>query len=386
MRAVAERRYVHNIPAARVLRTTMTPSEAMLWERLRDRRFLGLKFRRQHAVGRFVLDFYCDEMRLAVEVDGSVHDGPGQREADEGRQGALEELGIWFVRVSAWLVENDIEGALGEIAAAAKALTPGPSPDFAGEGSRTQPVREPGRPAPSEQRSSPSPAKSGEGVGGVRALFVIQMHGEPGSGKSTLARAIGRELPAVVLDKDIISSGMIRSGQAFGSTGPGSYLVLYGLARSVVEQGYSVVIDSPCFWPAIEENGRGIANAAHARYAMIECVCPADVVDQRLATRERLESNPAARMTGPMSPGMRAPTCHRLILDSTRGVTELAVEAVAYIRSLATHALTPGPSPDPAGEGSQAEPMREPQPSGRTEQSALPLSREVGRGGRGVRA
>ena len=190
-------------------------------------------------------------------------------------------------------------------------------------------------------------------------LFVVQMHGEPGSGKSTLARAIGRELPAVVLDKDIISSAMLRSGQATGSTGPSSYLALYGLARSVVEQGYSVVIDSPCLWPSIEEHGRGIANATHARYAMIECVCPADVVERRLATRERLKSNPAARMTGPMSPGMRAPTCRRLILDSTRGVTDLAADAVAYIRSLATVAATakaPTPSPSllprkAAGEG-----------------------------------
>ena len=163
-------------------------------------------------------------------------------------------------------------------------------------------------------------------------LFVIQMHGEPGSGKSTLARAIGRELPAVVLDKDIISSAMLRSGQASGSTGPGAYLALYGLARSVVEQGYSVVIDSPCFWPSIEENGRGIANATHARYVMIECQCPADLIDERLATRDRLESNPAARMTGPMRPGMRAPTCHRLVLDSTRVVAALAAEAVTYIR------------------------------------------------------
>ena len=163
------RRYVHNIPAARVLRTTMTPSEAMLWEKLRDRRFLGLKFRRQHAVGRFVLDFYCDEVRLAVEVDGGIHDTPAQRAADVERQSAIEERGIRFVRVAAWLVETDVEAALETIAAAAKALTPSPSPDPAGEGSRTELGREtPGSLEP-RHGNSPSPAKSGEGAGGVRA-------------------------------------------------------------------------------------------------------------------------------------------------------------------------------------------------------------------------
>ena len=66
---VRERRrnYAHNIPAARSLRQTLTATEAMLWEHLRDRRLDGLKFRRQHAVERFVLDFYCHELRLAVD-------------------------------------------------------------------------------------------------------------------------------------------------------------------------------------------------------------------------------------------------------------------------------------------------------------------------------
>ena len=166
------------------------------------------------------------------------------------------------------------------------------------------------------------------------ARYLVQMHGEPGSGKSTLARAIGSGLPAVVIDKDIISTAFIGGGQAKGSVGPGSYLALYGLARSVIEQGFSVVIDSPCYWAEIESNGRGIANATHSRYLMVEtrCADPGEI-DRRLATRERLESNPIARQGGPV-PGSSEPTCERLVVDSARPLAEIACEAIAYIRGV----------------------------------------------------
>ena len=77
----------------------------MLWEALRDRPLAGREFRRQHPVGRFVLDFYCYEERLAVEVDGGVH--AAQEEADWERQSVAEAMGIRVVRVPAGLVEND---------------------------------------------------------------------------------------------------------------------------------------------------------------------------------------------------------------------------------------------------------------------------------------
>jgi len=81
------------------------------------------KFRRQHPVGRFILDFYCDEERLAVEVDGPVHET--QRQADGERQQILESMGIRFLRLPAALVEGDLPAAL---AAIQRALTPDPSP------------------------------------------------------------------------------------------------------------------------------------------------------------------------------------------------------------------------------------------------------------------
>ena len=60
----------NNTPAARALRRTMTATEAVLWQRLRDRQLVRWKFRRQHPIGRFVLDFYCAETGLAIEIDG----------------------------------------------------------------------------------------------------------------------------------------------------------------------------------------------------------------------------------------------------------------------------------------------------------------------------
>lgn len=100
---------------ARALRRGATRSERLLWERLRGRRFLGLKFRRQHPIGSFVLDFYCVELRLAIEVDGSVHAVPSQARRDRGRQGIIEELGVTFVRVTARDVEEDLDRVLREL-------------------------------------------------------------------------------------------------------------------------------------------------------------------------------------------------------------------------------------------------------------------------------
>ena len=108
--------------AARQMRKEPTRSESLLWSALRNRRLASRKFRRQHPVGRFILDFYCDEERLAVEVDGPVHET--QRQADSERQQILESMGIRFLRLPAALVEGDLPAAL---AAIERAFSTGPS-------------------------------------------------------------------------------------------------------------------------------------------------------------------------------------------------------------------------------------------------------------------
>jgi very-short-patch-repair endonuclease len=85
---------------AREMRADPTPSERRAWNLLRNRRCLGLKFRRQHVVAGYIVDFYCAELRLAVEIDGAVHDDEHQRWKDEFRTATLEGLGIRVVRVA----------------------------------------------------------------------------------------------------------------------------------------------------------------------------------------------------------------------------------------------------------------------------------------------
>lgn len=84
----------------RQLRKNQTFCEKIVWLYLRDRKTLGYKFRRQYSIDQFVIDFYCPELKLAVEIDGSVHDNPDQKEYDANRQEYLERFGITFCRIT----------------------------------------------------------------------------------------------------------------------------------------------------------------------------------------------------------------------------------------------------------------------------------------------
>ena len=112
---------------SRQFRKEPTTSEAILWQALRGRKLDGRKFRRQQTIGNFIVDFFCSQERLVVEVDGGVHQL--QQEADRQRQELLESLGLRFVRVKSDLVEQDLPAVLSQIRAAF--LPPSP---FLGEG------------------------------------------------------------------------------------------------------------------------------------------------------------------------------------------------------------------------------------------------------------
>jgi very-short-patch-repair endonuclease len=86
---------------ARSLRANLTPPEAMLWIRLRRREAHWPVFRRQHAIGDYILDFYCPAARLAVEVDGPVHGETEQMTHDRRRDAWLRQQGIEVYRVLA---------------------------------------------------------------------------------------------------------------------------------------------------------------------------------------------------------------------------------------------------------------------------------------------
>lgn len=85
---------------SRALRRDATSAERRLWSLLRNRRLAGRKFRRQHPIDRFIVDFFCPEERLAIELDGAVHHDPARAEADTRRQRILESHGVRVVRFS----------------------------------------------------------------------------------------------------------------------------------------------------------------------------------------------------------------------------------------------------------------------------------------------
>jgi very-short-patch-repair endonuclease len=103
------------LEVSRRFRKEPQPTEALLWQSLRNRQ-LGLKFRRQQPIGSFVVDFYCDEAALIVEVDGPIHQY--QQEADRERQQILENLDLRVLRVTADDVSTNLDRVLTRIRAA----------------------------------------------------------------------------------------------------------------------------------------------------------------------------------------------------------------------------------------------------------------------------
>jgi len=103
--------------AARRLRRNMTPAEWKLWEALKGKQLDGLKFRPQHPVGPFILDFWCPARKLVVELDGGSHEG---REAeDEARTQRLQDYGYRVIRFRNEEVLTDLPSVLERIRGAA---------------------------------------------------------------------------------------------------------------------------------------------------------------------------------------------------------------------------------------------------------------------------
>ena len=120
------------------MRKEMSLPEVLLWEHLRGGKLDGFKFRRQHPVGPFVLDFYCPDWKLAIEVDGAAHDFPERAEQDERRTMWLNNQGINVMRFAARsvLAREEIEGVLVAIRSALPPSTAsgGPPPPPRGGG------------------------------------------------------------------------------------------------------------------------------------------------------------------------------------------------------------------------------------------------------------
>jgi len=118
------------VKAARNLRKSQTSAEELLWNLLRNRQFMGLKFRRQHQIGDYIADFYCHEHLLVIELDGGIH--LKKIEKDAKRDAYMKSLGLTVLRFQNEQLFNDIETVLEKIA---KYINPLPMGEGLGEGS-----------------------------------------------------------------------------------------------------------------------------------------------------------------------------------------------------------------------------------------------------------
>lgn len=96
----------------RELRHNATDAERLLWQRLKGKQIAGVKFRRQHSVDEFILDFYAPSVKLAIEIDGPTHLSDAAKEYDAVRSKHIELFGIRILRVTNVDVYTNIEGVL----------------------------------------------------------------------------------------------------------------------------------------------------------------------------------------------------------------------------------------------------------------------------------
>ena len=119
-----------NAELARALRQNATWAEKLVWSWLRDRRFSDYKFRRGHPVGKYFLDFYCEEARLSIELDGGGHGHPDQRAHDLEKTRFLVSIGIKELRFWNSRLRGEKQAIRDTIFRELQARAPHPLPDY----------------------------------------------------------------------------------------------------------------------------------------------------------------------------------------------------------------------------------------------------------------
>jgi len=113
------KKQIHNLTSLKgqrkILRNNATSAETVFWAHLKNKQLLGKKFRRQHSIGQYVVDFYCPEEKLIIELDGQPHFSPGGDLYDEARDEKLRALGFTVLRFENNIIFENIEAALQEI-------------------------------------------------------------------------------------------------------------------------------------------------------------------------------------------------------------------------------------------------------------------------------
>ena len=114
----------------RRLRSNMTGPEAQLWSRLRARQLQGLKFRRQHGIGPYIVDFYCPEQSLVIEVDGDSHADANQILKDRQREQYLQSLGLRVIRYINDDILKNLDGVLEDLTGRLSSGSTSPRPSL----------------------------------------------------------------------------------------------------------------------------------------------------------------------------------------------------------------------------------------------------------------
>lgn len=179
----------------------------------------------------------------------------------------------------------------------------------------------------------------------------IQMSGAPGAGKSTISRALSALYGAEILDVDEIKTGLLEAGVPFADAGAEAYRHLWQAVEKRLRETHMLIVDSPCFYPAILETGRALAERAGALYGYVECRND-DLAEidrrlrarpQRLSQRRSMSDPPAGappdRVTGEelfrhWIANMVRPDTGFLVLDTSRPVEVCVGEARTYIDEL----------------------------------------------------
>ena len=100
---------------AKKLRNTMTFSEVKVWNEIKNGQLMGYDFDRQRAIGNYIVDFYCKDLLLALEIDGITHQDEKVMYKDKKRQAEFEMSGVTFIRFDAMLCVNKVEAVVKEI-------------------------------------------------------------------------------------------------------------------------------------------------------------------------------------------------------------------------------------------------------------------------------
>jgi very-short-patch-repair endonuclease len=104
------------------LRQELTSAEQLMWDNLRNRKIDDLKFRRQHPIGKYIADFYCHQKLLVIELDGSIHNLPENKDYDRARDEYFRELGITVLRFTNEEVLGNMSSVLKKIRESARKI------------------------------------------------------------------------------------------------------------------------------------------------------------------------------------------------------------------------------------------------------------------------